>query len=257
MNKYYNYGREALRVGGISFFLTSLNFYIFKKAPKEDILVDNPVMGKYKCRKGTIDFIFSFFNYEYKIKKEILSRINEFDTFIDIGACIGDYSIWLTKNNIRSIAFEPNTDNFQALQENISLNNLEDKITVLNYGLGEKNETIFFKSHPENKGYSGKYVDLPNATEHQVDIKIFDEIFVELGLDYSQHIIIKIDAEGMEAEIIGGATQFLKNIRKALIIFESHTGEDLILQNLSKITKYKLIAIDNLNKGVLIENINP
>lgn len=254
MRKYIRYGLEALKTGGIPLLLISMRYYLVKKVPARLLLIDNPVMGKFECRKDTIDFMFSFFSYEYKIKQKILSLPGEYDTFIDIGACIGDYSIWMSKNNLRSIAFEPNPENFKRLEHNIGLNGLENKITTLNYGLGQKEEKLIFKTHPENRGYSGKYVNSKRAVEHEVEIKVFDEIFESLGLDYNRNIIMKIDAEGMEAEIIAGTARFFRNIKKVFLIFEPHTNAADITETLSGICSFELTEIDRLNKGAFIVN---
>ncbi len=254
MTKYFKYAFELFRVKNIKLFPISFRYFLFKKVPQTDILIQNPSMGNYYCRANTTDFIFSFLAYEYKIKEKIQQYLNEFDVYFDIGACIGDYSIWLSKNHLKSYAFEPNKDNYASLLKNIKLNHLENNIQTFQYGLGCKAEKVIFKTHPNNKGYSGKFVNIEGSQEQEVEIKVFDEIFPSLNLDYGQSFIVKIDAEGMEADIIAGAKKFFANARKILLIFEAHSRSDETLKALRSITEIQLIEMDELNLGVLIEH---
>ncbi len=254
MRKHVKYTIESIKIGGFKLFLISLKYFLLKKVPKNNIRINNSIMGIYSCRENTTDFMYAFFSYENKIKSKIISTIDDFDTFIDIGACIGDYSIWLTKNNLKCFAFEPNNDNYNSLINNIELNNLTESIETYNYGLGKKTEKVFFETNITNRGYSGKYANFKEGLKEEVEIKTFDEIFESMGISYNQSIIIKIDAEGMEAEIIEGAMKSFSKIRKIFLIFESHTGADIILKKLMEIASYQIIELDALNMGVLINN---
>lgn len=200
--------------------------------------------------------MYTFFSYEYKIKEYIRDAISEYDVFIDVGACIGDYSIWLAKNQLRCISFEPNKDNYTCLVDNIKLNYLEKSIKTYNHGLGRKSEKVLFEIHPLNKGYSGKYSTFEDGEKQEVDIKVFDRIFKNLDVHHHQAFIMKIDAEGMESEIIAGAKEFLSGAKKVLLIFEAHTHMKKIEAELSKITEIQLTPLDELNVAVTIDNTN-
>ena len=254
--KYVKYVIESLKTGGFKLFFISMKYFFLKKVPNKNVEINNSEMGHYLCRENTQDFIYSFYSYEYKIKNCIKSLIQEYDAFIDIGACIGDYSIWLSKNQLKCFAFEPNKDNYNCMLNNIRLNNLEKSIETFNYGLGSKSENVVFQTHPYNKGYSGKYARFKDSEKCEVEIKVFDDIFETLDLTYDQAIIMKIDAEGMEKEIIVGAKNFFSNVQKTLLIFESHTRSEETLKELDKISSFQLIDLDELNIGVLINNNN-
>lgn len=257
MKKYIKYTIESVTTGGFRLLFISLKYFLFKQVPHRKIDIHNPEMGTYLCRENTHDFMYSFFSYEYKIKKHIKSFMKDFDVFIDVGACIGDYCIWLSKNNFKCIAFEPNKDNYTSLTTNVRLNNLEQSIQTFNYGLGSKSENVTFYTHPYNKGFSGKYVKYNGFDKQEVEIKVFDTIVESLNINYNQAFIMKIDAEGMESEIIAGAKNFISKAKKLLLIFESHTRADETINELKKITSIQLIDLDDLNIGCLITNDNP
>ena len=73
---------------------------------------------------------------------ETLAWIDNFEgdnkiTFWDIGANIGIYSIYaaLSHKNIQIISFEPSTSNLRVLSQNISKNNLSQKINICQFAL--------------------------------------------------------------------------------------------------------------------------
>jgi len=254
MKKWFKYALEALQVGGVKLLWVSIEYFLLKKVPSKDLVIDNPEMGKFLCRANTLDFMFSFKSYEYKVKKAIWDRLSEYDVYIDIGACIGDYSIWMAKNGLQAYAFEPNGDNHTSLMHNVALNGLEQQVVVSQFGLGKVAETVEFQSHPTNRGYTGKYASFEGGLKETVIIKQFDQAFQDLGIGFDQSMIIKIDAEGMEPEIIEGAREVLQKIKKVFLIFEAHTGADKTLENLREIVDFELVQLDELNIGVIIQN---
>jgi len=78
------------------------------------------------------------FGYEdYKILKP------ENEIVIDIGANIGDSSIYFALNRAKHvIALEPYPSTFNFAVQNIKVNNLNDKITILNSGYGKASEIV-------------------------------------------------------------------------------------------------------------------
>jgi FkbM family methyltransferase len=153
------------------------------------------------------------------------------DTFIDIGANVGAYTI-LASGEIgaRTITIEPVPSTFQVLCDNILLNRLEDKVEALNIGLGKEKGIIKFTSS----------LDTINHVATEEDI---DSIEVELDtLDNIVHTIpslIKMDVEGFETEVVNGAAKTLQNRQlKAIIIELNGSGnrygydENLIHQKL-------------------------
>ena len=71
----------------------------------------------------------------------ISNYIGDEDVVMDIGANIGAYSMLIAKLKKQSIVYsiEPESSNFYALNRNIVLNKLTDKIIPLCLALGNKN----------------------------------------------------------------------------------------------------------------------
>lgn len=70
----------------------------------------------------------------------ILSRLNP-EICVDVGANVGNYSsLLLEKTNAKIFSFEPLVGPYKQLIE--ACKQFEDRITAVNKGIGEKNETL-------------------------------------------------------------------------------------------------------------------
>lgn len=98
-NKYFtylDYFKEFIACKDFKSLGASFKYVMTHKGPKEDYLA-NSKMGSFLIRKGTNDFQFINRAYERKVKGYIQDHLDSFDVFIDVGACIGEYCIWLAK----------------------------------------------------------------------------------------------------------------------------------------------------------------
>jgi len=144
--------------------------------------------------------------------------------FWDIGANIGLYSIYAAVKfkDIEIISFEPSTSNTRTLSRNISINNLESKISIFPLALSDKeniisyfNETRFSEGGANsnfntNIDYRGEII-----RENQIKNKYnlfgtsIDSLILKKILKVPNYI--KIDVDGIEHLILKGAKNLLKN----------------------------------------------
>src|SRR3989338_9770525 len=66
-----------------------------------------------------------------------IDTFNKSDTFYDIGANVGLYSLYAAIKGISVIAFEPESQNYAEFNKNIFLNNLDSKIQALNVAISD------------------------------------------------------------------------------------------------------------------------
>ncbi len=129
-------------------------------------------------------------------------------TVIDIGGHIGSFAALagiLAKNG-RVYTFEPDTDNFRQLQENISINKLGN-VRAHNMAVtNTSGKRTFFKDHLNcaeggffKKG--GSSVEVPTLT--------LEDIFRTNNITSCD--LLKIDCEGSEYEILLGAPDSILN----------------------------------------------
>jgi hypothetical protein len=77
--------------------------------------------------------------YEKELLVKSLKYLKDKKTFLDIGANIGNHSLFFSKVlGMNGYAFEPQKDVFDILEENIKLN--LERVKLFNLGLGIKNE---------------------------------------------------------------------------------------------------------------------
>lgn len=246
LNIYFKYFYEYLKFGDFRSLAASVKYLLNKTSHGKDRIIRTSV-GTFFCRKNTNDFQFANYAYEWGVKKFLLDHKSEYSVFIDGGACIGDYSILLSRYNIRCIAFEPVLNNFEVLKKNLELNNLKSKVEAFPIGLGDHNACADFVFNPVNTGASHIANDAEKG-DCNTEICMFDSLFLDLNINIHENIFFKLDVEGMEAEAIRGASDFIRYFPNLTFVIEDkHSGEGSIKESLSKIAKFEFGIIDEFN----------
>lgn len=245
---YLKYFTDFLKHREYSFVLTSLKYLLFKKTSRTTTVINTQV-GQFISRKGTLDFQFANYAYEWSVKSFILNRHKDFDVFMDIGSNVGTYAVLLGNLGMKVYAFEPIIENFRAIMVNIHLNNLEDKVQAFNFGLGAKNREVDFIYNPVNTGASHiSHTGENNGIHETVKIKSLDSLYQNFNLNKNDKILLKVDVEGMEPNVFHGARNFLEYFPNLLIVFESkHSGLENIRKILDDIAEFEYMTIDHYN----------
>jgi FkbM family methyltransferase len=148
----------------------------------------------------------------------LLHFLNDNDLFFDIGANVGSYSILASGvKKAVSISFEPVPSTFKHLQKNITINNLETKVSALNIGVGAEKSNLFFTSSFDTVNHVIQSVQDTNKENFiEVNVMDFDTLAVENGMP----ILVKIDVEGFETPVLNGMTKSLQSEKLKAIIIE-------------------------------------
>ena len=182
--------------------------------------------------------------------KNIRENLKNNDTFVDVGANIGQLSLEAWKKvglNGNVIAIEGNKKIFNYLSKNVILN--DAKIELFNVIIGEQS------------GYAGiedKKADDMNQVLENGDIKMctLDEICCDL----KKIDLLKIDVEGYELEVLKGGVSTLTKTNKIILeILEDLTNSfDYSPEDIKKFLKTKNFKLyKNLGNGnFLFEQIN-
>ncbi|OJJ16410.1 hypothetical protein BKI52_34550 [marine bacterium AO1-C] len=247
---YWWYFWEYLRFVDFASIRQALQYAISGRCHSEDRLVHSR-MGTFACRKNTTDFMYANYNYERKVKKFIRKNLSNYDTFLDVGACIGDYSIWMAGQGYKCLTFEPVPANYKVLQKNLALNKVKGKVHSFPWGLGSHQETVNFEVRPHNKGASKV---LREFKPTQVDdenfgtIQSLDGALPKLPLNNNDRVLMKLDVEGMEGEVLKGAEEFIKNCPQLMIIIEATiSDQSSIVALLDQWGDFTYQAIDQHN----------
>jgi FkbM family methyltransferase len=244
---YWNYLAEYYRYADLMSIISSVQYKLFGTALSFDRIVESRI-GKFYCRGNTTDFMYINYNYEIAVKEFIEKHISAYNTFMDIGACIGDYSIWMAKSGYQCLAFEPIPNNFDSLKRNLAYNGLKGKVKVFPIGLGAKAEYADFEIRGVNKGASKRVDDIEKTSAVGIQIHRLDDIFPQLNFSQKNKVIMKLDVEGMEIDVLRGAKDFIQNTKHLIIIMEATlTGRDELIKYLEEVGDFEFQDIDTYN----------
>jgi len=242
--KYLAYYTEFIKRLDFKSVFDSIKYVMFKSLPKHSRIIETG-MGKFLIRPNTTDFQFVNFTYEKEIKDHLLCNINEIGTFIDIGACIGEYCIWLSKNGVQTYAFEP--VNYLAIEHNYDLNkaNFKGSMAIFPFALGKETRRLSF--NVLEGVTSSSYADL-DVEDGEIECRVFDELFDVKFVDKTKITFIKLDVEGMELDVLEGAKEFIKSTPNLQIAYEyTSVGDDKIRNFLRSIGKFAFFDLDGVN----------
>ena len=144
----------------------------------------------------------------------LLHLLRAEDTFIDVGANQGSYSILAGKVvGATGKAFEPVPETFSRLRKNPNLNDIDQQVIAVNKAVGHAPGVIPFSSDCDTTNHAL----LPEERREnaiEVIVTTLDE-----ELEGMKPTLIKIDVEGYEHSVLRGAYQTLENdCLKALIV---------------------------------------
>jgi FkbM family methyltransferase len=140
------------------------------------------------------------------------------ETFWDVGANVGIYSIYAGVRGIRTMAFEPHFANYYQFCITIALNGLQDVVTPLSLAFAESKSIAAMNLASIDVGTSmsnfGAALDFrgqpfqPAFRQGMIGYDI-DSFVADFGLPVPTHL--KIDVDGLELDIVRGARRMLAN----------------------------------------------
>ena len=251
---YQRYFIDYLKHREYSFVKAAIIYELFGRPPKNSAEYLSS-LGRFNLRGGTIDFQFANYAYEWGVKEFMLNHFADYTVFLDIGACIGTYSILMARNGLKCHAFEPMPENFAALLQNVRLNGLENNIRCHQIALGSeecRSEFIFEKINTGASRLATNTSDYKSSDSNKVLLNLnvcrLDIFSPKLSIPPEEKILIKMDAEGMEHMILLGAIEFLKKYNKVLLVMEKKYQSIKRLNELLEFSgNYECLPIDENN----------
>lgn len=157
-----------------------------------------------------------FGTYERNLISWAATMIEPSKVFLDIGAHVGTYSLYIAKRCAGVHSFECSPKTFNYLCANIALADLDYKITPHRTALGDKVDTISYYLHsPDGGGNSCLPFTGRDSKSVTVPVTTLDSFQLDnIGL-------IKIDVEGFEQNVLQGGLETLKRSGYPNILFES------------------------------------
>lgn len=150
----------------------------------------------------------------------------------DIGANIGLYSVYAAKLGVKVVAVEPSVFNLEFLVKNINLNQVSDSVDVLPIAVGGSDislnrlnlSSMAWGDSQNSFGTTrGQYgTDIEVAVDYRLLGASLDCLAEKFNLQQPDYI--KVDVDGIEAEIVESGLHVLRQVRGVLI--ESPVVED-------------------------------
>jgi FkbM family methyltransferase len=158
-----------------------------------------------------LDDLEIFFEWLASVKPQIFQG-----TAVDIGANIGNHSLYFS-DLFRSVySFEPHPRAFALLSFNSELNS---NITPVNIGISDVAGKLYLCSNVQNIGNS-RLSEVDPGSAHMVRVATLDE-----SIDPAEDItLIKLDVEGHELKALLGSKKIIGK-RKPIIMFEQQKND--------------------------------
>jgi FkbM family methyltransferase len=146
----------------------------------------------------------------------LLHFLRESDLFLDIGANVGSYVVLASGVcRARTWAFEPDPDTVRQLKRNISVNSLDEMVTVSECALGATRAEVPFTIGLDtmNKVAVASDKNVRKVRQERLDTLVSGAL----------PVMIKIDVEGYEEDVLRGAKSLIANPSLKVIELETVT----------------------------------
>lgn len=179
--------------------------YIYQFTPKAKLKIT-------KSMKGATGNIYTGL-HEYYEMGFLLHLLRSEDTFVDVGANVGTYTVLASAQvGAKTYSFEPIPSTFQSLVDNIKINKIESRVIAKQVGVSDKKNTVFFTSN----------LDVENHIQHEksegsIRVEV-DSLENLVGAEIP--VLLKVDVEGFETDVMNGAWNLLTNKALKAIIIE-------------------------------------
>jgi FkbM family methyltransferase len=178
--------------------------------------VEDSVMIVEKGMQGATGNIYTGL-MEFDDMAFLLHVLRPGDTFVDVGANVGSYTILAAKNvGADVVSLEPVPATFRKLQRNVEANKAGGKVELKCFGVGDRSAVLRFTTNDGTQNHvvaENERADGEDAVE--VPVATLDEL-----LAGRQPVLLKIDVEGFEWPTVSGARSVLGSSSLKGIIIE-------------------------------------
>jgi FkbM family methyltransferase len=153
--------------------------------------------------------------HEFEDMSFVLHALRPEDLFVDVGANVGTYTVLAAGAvGCRCMAFEPVRSVYEALLENVRLNDLASRVEARNEGVGEELGTIAFTTDLDTINHVAVDADRSRAVA-TVPVTTLDA-----ALRGEAPAVVKIDVEGFEARVLTGGDLTLRSSGVLALLLE-------------------------------------
>ncbi|MFE3119209.1 FkbM family methyltransferase [Streptomyces niveus] len=161
-------------------------------------------------------YLYMFGVWEPHMTRWLQERLKPGDTFIDVGANIGYYSVLaaqLVGDGGQVVAVEASSAFHQKLQQHVRLNGYENVRAVNGAVSDERKNLTFVLASSSNMG-ANSIVPYDGPAESSFEVEAFPLDELVDAAEISTARVIKIDVEGAEGSVVRGMIPMLDKLRR-------------------------------------------
>lgn len=132
----------------------------------------------------------------------------EGDIVVDVGAGIGEFTLWCADAGARVIAFEPDPLAFACLEKNVAAS---PSVEIFPHALWKERSNL--RLHGSFDTTESSLIEDGKANTRNSDVSAWPLDQLQVIASLSVIDLLKIDGEGVEPEIIVGAVRTLRRTR--------------------------------------------
>ena len=179
------------------------------------------------------------------------------ESFIDVGAYIGGYSVRACNKGVHTYAIEANPENARFLSKNLDMNCDNSAFSFLGIAAGGKRERRLLNIPCSKDGYLTSSL-VEHHQEHddiarQIEVEVYPLDSIIDTEKIRPPVLLKIDVEGFEIEVIRGAKRLLQKV-DYIMIETSGTNRRIVDKLLSN---FNFKVADNYKSYLLYERMTP
>lgn len=174
------------------------------------------------------------------------------DIFYDVGANVGNYSLYASKRGIRTVSFEPELFNAQLMYENFHLNGLLESCIIIPLAIGEKTKRDIFYLKSVSRGDALHSVGRPShmlsdpSTVEKAAVLVLSLDDAINLFDLPKPTRLKIDVDRNELNVLSGARKTLSHVREICIELDLREDEHLRAKDLLEQAGFVLVSQEGL-----------
>ncbi len=153
--------------------------------------------------------------YEADMLRLIKSNLTDDDVFLDIGANIGQHSLYASRHCSHVYSFEPIRRLCEQLDSSIFINDFLN-INTYNYALGNDNVSLPIYGSVSNMGASSLVTSENRVKIQNIKVLRLDDVYQSIGLTRCD--MVKIDVEGYELDVLLGAAKLIAKYKPKILI---------------------------------------
>ncbi len=166
--------------------------------------------------------------YEKELMFGMTSLVkNRSGTVLDVGANIGNHTIFFSRSFGHVIAFEPVPRNCWILKANLHLNSASN-VVLVEKALGDRNEFLYLaQDDPKNTNDGlSPLADSRTGSRDRVEVARGDDVLREMMYP-APVTMIKVDVEGFESKVIKGLRETIMQYRPT-IFWEAFSSQNAL-----------------------------